>query len=261
VIRFVLGGYAHNLPFSAFELSARSSIPNDLAGLVSKRFVTAVETNESVRLNEARVKALTGGDPITARFLYGEFFSFDPTAKFWLAFNHKPQVGDTSHGFWRRIHLIPFNARFSGTACDKNLLAKLKAEASGILAWAVQGCLLWQREGLRAPSSVEAATKVYREESDPLAEFLQEHFVESTKGFVESKVFRRSYEDWAKANGEKPLNNHALSNLMRSRGFHPDRQGHERTRGWRGLRLMIEEPTILGSEDADMRTAADAKLQ
>jgi putative DNA primase/helicase len=119
VIRDVLGSYAYNLPFSAFELAARSAISNDMAGLVSKRFVTAVETNENVRLNEGRVKALTGGDRCTARFLYREYFSFDPTAKLWLAFNHKPQVSDDSHGFWRRVRLIPFLAQFSGSIATK----------------------------------------------------------------------------------------------------------------------------------------------
>lgn len=77
-IRYVFGGYAHNLPFSAFELAARSGIPNDLAGLVGKRLVTAVETSENARFNESRIKALTGEDRCTARFLYGEYFSFDP---------------------------------------------------------------------------------------------------------------------------------------------------------------------------------------
>lgn len=111
-VRSLMGNYAHNLPFSAFELKARSSVPNDIAGIVGKRFVTAVETNENVAFNEGRVKALTGGDQSTARFLYQEHFSFDPTAKFWLAFNHKPRVTDDSHGFWRRVRLIPFLARF-----------------------------------------------------------------------------------------------------------------------------------------------------
>jgi len=258
-IRSILGDYAHDLPFSAFEFAGRSAISNDLAGLVSKRFVTAAETNENVRLNEGRVKALTGGDRCTARFLYGEYFSFDPTAKFWLAFNHKPQVTDDSHGFWRRVRLVPFLARFSGSECDKGILASLKAEASGILAWAIKGCLLWQQQGLGLPHSIELATKAYREESDPLAEFLDERYETCADAFVESSLFRRDYEQWATENGDKPLNNRALSNRLRARGFVNDRTGHNRVRGWKGLRPKTVSPATC--ECADARTDADAKIQ
>ena len=121
VLLHVLGQYAHSLPFSAFELQARSSIPNDVASVVGKRFVTAGETSESARFNEARIKGLTGSDTLSARFLHGEFFSFKPAAKIWLAFNHKPGVADDSQGFWRRIRLIPFEREFKEGAADKNL--------------------------------------------------------------------------------------------------------------------------------------------
>ena len=94
VLQYVLGDYAQNMPFSAFEKKARSQIPNDVAVLVGKRFVTAVETYEMARLNEQRIKVMTGGDPMSGRFLYGEFFSFEASHKLWLAFNHKPGVVD-----------------------------------------------------------------------------------------------------------------------------------------------------------------------
>jgi putative DNA primase/helicase len=257
-IRCVLGNYAHNLPFSAFELAGRSAISNDLATLVCKRFVTAAETSEGARWNEARVKAVTGGDSCTARFLYGEYFSFDPTAKFWLAVNHKPQVTDDSHGFWRRVRLIPFLGRFSGCDCDKDLLAKLKSEASGILAWAIKGCLLWQRDGLGLPNSIDLATKAYREESDPLAPFLDERYVICADGFVESSILRRDYEDWERENGERPLDQRAFSNRLRARGCLNGRFGHNRVRGWKGLRPMAE---TCEAEAEDARTDADAKIQ
>jgi putative DNA primase/helicase len=259
-IRSVLGSYAHNLPFSAFELAGRSAISNDLATLVCKRFVTAAETNEGARWNEARVKALTGGDRCTARFLYGEYFSFDPTAKFWLAVNHKPHVTDDSHGFWRRVRLIPFLARFSGGVCDKDLLAKLKSEASGILAWAVKGCLLWQREGLGLPNSIDLATRAYREQSDPLVDFLGERYVLCADGFAESSILRRDYEEWARENGEKPLDQRAFSHRLRARGCENGRFGHNRVRGWRGLRPFVKTCETEAA-NADARTDADAKIQ
>jgi putative DNA primase/helicase len=104
----VFGSYAYNLPFSAFELHQRGAIPNDLAALVHRRFVTASESGESTRLNESRLKMLTGGDTVTARFLHGEFFEFKPVAKFVLFTNTKPTVRDDSLGMWRRIRLVPF---------------------------------------------------------------------------------------------------------------------------------------------------------
>lgn len=170
-IAWILGDYAADLPFSALELHERTGIPNDIAKIVGKRFVTASESGETKRLNEARVKALTGRDPVTARFLQKEFFTFEPVAKFWLATNHRPMVRDTSAGFWRRIHLVPFEQSFVGRE-DQTLKDRLRLEAPGILARAVRGCLDWQREGLNAPDVVRAATDSYRSESAPLARFL-----------------------------------------------------------------------------------------
>jgi putative DNA primase/helicase len=153
-LRYTLGDYAHNIPFSTLELEGRTSIPNDVAGLVGRRFVTAIETNDSVRLNEARLKALTGCDAISARHLYQDFFTFVPVAKFWLAFNHKPVVQDNSHALWRRLKPIPFTQTFEAGTEDKNLLATLKKEAKGILSWAVEGFRLYQVEGLDEPTAV-----------------------------------------------------------------------------------------------------------
>ena len=140
VISRVLGDYAHNLPFSTVELRQRASIPNDLAALDGRRFVTASETNDGVRLNEARIKALTGCDRLSARFLHGEWFSFQPVAKFVLAVNHKPVVRDDSKGFWRRIRLVSFTQCFEGRRRDDQLEQRLLEEAEGILCWAVEGC-------------------------------------------------------------------------------------------------------------------------
>ena len=170
-IAHVLGDYARNLPFSALEHGARQAIPSEIASLMGRRFVTAIETDESARLNEARIKALTGGDVVTARFLYGEWFTFAPTAKYWLAFNHPPQVADASRGFWRRVRMIAFPHEFTNAEADQTLSATLRAEAPGILAWIVRGCLKWQREGLNAPDSIRSATQAYREECDPACRF------------------------------------------------------------------------------------------
>lgn len=170
----LVGDYGWNMPFSTIEQHQRASIPNDMAALVSRRFVVASETNDGTRLNEARVKALTGCDPITARFLHAEFFTFRPVAKVWLSVNHKPVVSDDSHGFWRRIRLIPFQQTFS---VNQTLGHELLAEREGILAWAVRGCLEWQESGLTPPRIVSEATKDYARDEDPLAEFFADFCV------------------------------------------------------------------------------------
>ena len=191
----ILGDYADDLPFSALELHERSGIPNDIAKIVGKRFVTSSESGETRRLNEARVKALTGRDPMTARFLHREFFTFRPKAKFWLATNNKPVVRDTSVGFWRRIHLIPFTRSFAANP-DLQLKDKLRAEAPGILARAVRGCLAWQREGLNPPDVVRNATATYRADSMPLARFLEARCVVQKRVTATSGALWAAYERW-----------------------------------------------------------------
>ena len=196
-LRSAIGPLGWNMPFSTFELKGRSSVPNDLAALVGRRFVTASETNEGTRLNEARVKALTGEDDITARFLSKELFEFRPVAKFWLAVNHKPRVSDDSYGFWRRVRLIPFNRQFGPDEADPDLEKKLLAERAGILAWMVQGALEWQKHGLNAPESVMAATAEYKEESDPLLDFISVRCDVGPEKSVSGSDLYRSYQDWA----------------------------------------------------------------
>jgi putative DNA primase/helicase len=200
LLRALLGAYAYNAPFSTFELHRRGEISNDLAALTGARLITASETNEGARLNEARIKALTGGDPITARFLYGENFTFHAQGKVFLAVNHLPVVDDLSHGFWRRVRLLPFLRTFT-TDADPHLEEKLRRELPGILAWAVRGCRAWQERGLTPPHAVLAATRNYREESDPLAEFLAEKMVSAENCRVLSAEAYGAYQTWARAQG------------------------------------------------------------
>ena len=194
-LKHALGDYAWNMPFATVELHERSAIPNDIAALVNRRFVIASETNDGTRLNEARVKALTGCDPMTARFLHSEFFEFEPVAKFWLSVNHRPIVRDNSYGFWRRLRLIPFKQRFT---LDPTLGAQLQAEAAGILAWAVRGTLAWQADGLTTPAIVVAATDAYEADSDPLRDFLDAGCdVSDPTAEVNATVIFKHYRRWA----------------------------------------------------------------
>lgn len=197
-----IGDYAYTAPFSTFELYQRASIPNDLAALEFKRFVDSSETNDNTRLNEARIKALSGCDPMTARYLHQEFFTFEPHLKMWLFVNHKPRVVDDSFGFWRRVRLIPFMKQFLGEDEDKHLGAKLRAEAEGILAWLVRGCLEWQRRGLDpVPECVKIATEEYQQESDELSGFLTVMCVERLDATVKASRLYEAYKTWAEDEG------------------------------------------------------------
>ena len=201
-ITYVLGDYAYNMPFSTIEMRQRSAIPNDVAALEKRRWVTGSETNEGTRLNEARIKALTGCDPITARFLHGEWFTFQPVAKFILAVNHKPTVQDDSYGFWRRIRLVPFMRQFIGDQRDPTLEGQFREdEAKGILRWCVEGCLAWQRLGLAEPDVIMTATNEYRQDSDILSDFFTMCVEDDDTSSVQASAIQQLYQKWADRNG------------------------------------------------------------
>lgn len=169
---WLFGDYTDDMPYSTLERNDRGSgIPSDVAKLVGKRFVTCSEVNE-FDLNEARVKALTGRDPMTARFMHHDWFTFQPVCKIWIATNNKPNIVGQDDGIWRRIHLIPFTQKFEGRE-NKQLKDQLRAALPGILNWAIAGAQIWLTEGLNPPELVKAATASYRHESNPLTPFIE----------------------------------------------------------------------------------------
>jgi putative DNA primase/helicase len=241
-VAWVIGEYADDLPFSALEMRDRSSIPADIAKLVGKRFVTASESGEAMQLNEARIKALTGRDPITARLLHKNFFTFQPVAKFWLATNAKPVVRDDSDGFWRRVHLIPFTQSFAGRA-DQTLKDRLRDEAGGILAWLVRGALAWQRDGLNPPQVVRAATDEYRRESEPLTPFIQACCVVTPKARVQASHLFGAYRTWCdecRIDAKERLNQTSFGRHMKKR--FPAEEGRNTFYVGVGLRDERHEP-------------------
>jgi putative DNA primase/helicase len=196
-----MGDYAQTTPFSTFALPEKSST-NDLAALENARFVDSSETNEDTGLNEKRIKAISGEDPMKARYLYHEFIQFIPHLKLWLFVNHKPEVKDDTYGIWRRMRLIPFTKRFAGKDDDKRLGEKLRAEAPGILSWLVRGCLEWQKRGLTpVPECVKVATEEYHQESDVLLRFIEEWCIEDSEKQVKASSLYYAYRDWAKGAG------------------------------------------------------------
>lgn len=236
VLRTLLGHYAQQADFSSF-LERRGEGPrNDIARLKGARLVTASEAGQGHRLAESLIKQVTGGDTITARFLYAESFEFRPQFKLWLAANHKPLIRGTDPAIWRRIRLIPFTVTIPENERDPELLQKLLTEVPGILQWAVQGALEWQRAGLGVPSAVRAATEVYRSEMDTLAAFLEESCEEGFSYRCETRALYRAYAAWCETNGERPDSQRTLSAKLKERGYEPTRTNQ--ARGWLGLRVV-----------------------
>jgi putative DNA primase/helicase len=220
VLEGLLGEYAQTTPSSTFkEKFNYDSIPNDIARMAGARFVKAIEIKEGAKLNEERIKALTGGDRITARFLHNEFFEFTPIAKFWISVNHKPIIRGTDEAIWRRIRLIPFEVTFPQDKQDKDLIQTLQKELPGILAWAVKGCLEWQNRGLEPVTKVKKATQTYREESDVIAQFIEEMTAKSSTGRVKGGELYNSYVDWCRKNGEYAVTQSNFGRRVEERGF------------------------------------------
>lgn len=218
-IRAVLGeDYALQAPVEMLLKKRPGGIPSDIARLRGARFVTATEIGEGRRLDEQVIKHLTGHDTITARPLYGEFFEFTPSHKILVAGNYKPIIKETSLAMWRRPHLVPFSVTFEEKEQDKELLGKLTAEAPGILAWMVEGCLAWQKEGLKPPDEVRAATEGYRKEMDVLGPFIEDCCILAENVSAGSGDLYKAYKAWCEENGEKPLGSRGFGNRLTDRG-------------------------------------------
>lgn len=198
-LRPIFGLYYYNTPFTTFErMNGQAQQTNDIAAMAGKRIVVSSETNEGATFNEARVKSLTGGETVTARYLHQEYFQYQPVLKIWLAVNHAPRVRDDSDGFWRRVRRIDFKEKFDAERADKSLGEKLKLEASGILNWAIEGCRKWQQIGLNPPQIIINSTNQYREDSDPLSDFMLEAADINPNNKVLCDAFYRAYSAWCK---------------------------------------------------------------
>lgn len=170
---------------------------NGIADLEGKRMVTVVETREGQRIDERQIKMLTGGDTITARRLYCENRSFAPTHKFFFAMNHLPVVSDTSHAFWRRTLLVPWDATVAeGDKIDALDKMFVREEGPGILRWAVEGCLKWQQDGLQVPSYVRTQTQKYRKHEDVLGAFVDECLTQAENAWVSTADLGERYKRW-----------------------------------------------------------------
>ena len=233
----ILGDYATNAPMDTFMETRTDRHPTDMAGLRGARFVAAIETEQGKRWAESKLKNLTGGDKLSARFMRQDFFEFFPQFKLFVAGNHKPAIRNIDEAMKRRLHLIPFTITVPPERRDKNLQQKLLAERDGILAWAVQGCLDWQRHGrLSPPQRVVDATEEYFEAEDALGRWLDERCVREPNAKSLTAELFNDWKQWAEASGEFVGAQRRFSDLLITRGLDKWRNGMG-VRGFQGIGL------------------------
>ena len=236
----ILGDYASTTP-SDFLLASSRPDESAIARLSGLRFVVCSEANQGAKFDEAKVKLLTGGDRITARFLYGTHFTFIPTHHLWLMGNHQPKVEAGGDSFWRRLRLVPFLNKVEEDKRVEGLAEQLvEAEGPQILAWLIAGAKDAITGKLRAPESVMAATRRYAEEEDDIARFINERVFLSSAARTNTADVRAAYTAWCRQEGATELSQQAFGRELRSRWGIGTTRGHGK-RFYTGLDLLNEE--------------------
>jgi putative DNA primase/helicase len=230
----ILADYHTTAPIETFTTSGTDRHPTELAGLRGARLVTAIETEEGRRWAEAKIKNLTGGDKIAARFMRQDFFEFIPQFKLIIAGNHKPGLLTVDEAIRRRFHLVPFAVTIPPEERDQNLTDKLKAEWPGILQWVIDGCLAWQRDGLKPPAAVRDATREYLEAEDALATWMADCCTRDPDAWESRTALFMSWCGWAKSAGEPIGSQRAFVHKLEER-LKPHRTASGR--GFKGLKI------------------------
>lgn len=236
----ILGAYAIKAAPNLLMVKKHDAHPTECADPFGRRLVAAIETEKEHALSEVLVKEMTGGDPIRTRRMREDFWEFLPTHKIFLATNHKPVIRGTDHAIWRRIRLIPFTVTIPDDQQDKHLMDKLSKERPGILAWAVRGCLAWQRHGFGLPGEVKMATDDYRSEMDVFGDFLEVRCLQGSQFRIQAAELWKAYQKWCDEMGESPGTQKQLGQQLQERGFVGHR-GAKGSRWWIGLALHLNE--------------------
>jgi putative DNA primase/helicase len=251
-----LGDYTKVAPIETFIDSKNQNHPTDVAGLQGARLVTAIETEEGRRWAESKVKTLTGGDPVAARFMRQDFFEYIPQFKLVVAGNHRPGLRTVDEAMRRRFNLLPFTVTIPPEERDQELGEKLKSEWAGILQWAIEGCVEWQRKGLNPAAAVIRATQEYFVEEDALARWIEER-IEVKDGFFESASgLFKDWKTWAEAAGEFVGTQKRFSVLLEDRGYRKDRKS--KARGFSGIALRNSSVT---GYDASVYSPSRARVE
>jgi P4 family phage/plasmid primase-like protien len=236
---YILGDYARAIASETLTESKRTAggATPDLAELIGSRLVMSSETEDGAAMAESLVKSLVSGDTMTVRKLYKDPVQFTPQFKLIMLGNHKPVIRGNDYGIWRRVRLVPFRRMFTLEERDPALLDKLKAEASHILAWMVEGCLDWQERGLKdTPVTIQQATGEYQADQDLTGKWLAECCGLSSGYETTSTELYVSYKNWCLDNGLRPISNMRLGRQLGERGFSSHRSNGKSL--WFGLAVV-----------------------
>ena len=236
VMTGILGDYHKTAPIETFTASQTDHHPTDLAGLRGARLVTSVETEEGRRWAESKIKTLSGGEAIPARFMRQDYFEYVPQFKLVIAGNHKPGLRSVDEAIRRRLHLLPFNVVIPLERRDKTFGDKLRAEWPGILARMIAGCTQWQQIGLAPPKAVTSATDAYLQAEDALAAWIDEQCIHDPNAWERTTTLFAAWKKWADSGGEYAGTIRRFAQNLESHGMTYERQS--RARGFRGLRLV-----------------------
>jgi putative DNA primase/helicase len=238
-LKMLLGDYYQKAPSEMLMAKRYEGIPNDVARLQGVRMVVASETQAGRRLNEAKLKDLTGGDTIAARFLYGELFEFVPTHKIWMYGNHMPLIHGTNEGIWRRLKVIPFTVAIKPAERRRieDLLEMFRSELSGIFNWAVAGYQEYLHAGLSSPDEVTMATEGYRGDMDRIGKFIEERCTTGPDERVSLKELYQAFKAWGEEDREFILPKQQFHQQLQERGF-TSKPGTANRREIIGLRIQ-----------------------
>ena len=214
VINKLLGSYGTTAASHTLIANGGGSIGDDLVDLIGARLITVSETEEGQSLAEAKIKQMTGGDTLKGRPLYGTYVQFSIIGKLWLATNSLPQINNTDHGIWRRIKAVPFNRTFTAQEQDKHLSDKLMEELPGILNWAIEGCLEWQKDELQTPQIIEDQVAEYKSAMDSISQFIREECELGKDHSYPASKFFQAYRDWCAGAGRKPQSTTAFKHAL-----------------------------------------------
>jgi putative DNA primase/helicase len=231
-----LGDYHQTAPIETFTISKSDRHPTELARLRGARLVTSMETEEGRRWAESRIKQLTGDDPVSARFMRQDFFEYRPQFKLDISGNHKPGLRSVDEAIRRRFNLIPILVTIPEAQRDKKFGEKLEAELPGILAWAIQGCIMWQNEGLNPPTIVKDATEAYLQAEDAISAWMEECIQRAPDAFTAQGEIFRSWKQWAQESGEEAGSQRSFIQKLEPRGL--VRARINKARGMKGLRIL-----------------------
>ena len=235
----LMGDYHRSAAVETFTSSSMDRHPTELAMLRGARLVTAVETEEGRRWAESRIKSLTGGDKISARFMRQDFFEYMPQFKLLIAGNHKPGLRSVDEAIRRRFNLIPFEVTIPADQRNPRLVEELRAEWPGILRWAIDGCLAWQKMGLNPPQQVIDATNAYLESEDAFEQWKGDCCILKADSWTPVGTLFGSWKSWAERAEEFVGSERRFSQTLTARGF----QAHRRDkRGFFGLEITPYPP-------------------